>query len=859
MSTQFESFRNIFESALESHIQNRKDDTELELRIGEFRDKTFNANIANMEVFRKLIKYLKDKYKVTETYQLDVSLSDKKYAGYRVRLEGMENVTNYCNMENLDRVRYEIQEKKRETNSDIKNYNLRIRSSAETKPDKAKENSFSDELRRDQNKVYRYKKRYSFTSGGLRYDLTVVKHSEGDSFIKSRVLDKDEHYEIEIEFLDNKFHTADIYEILKLYNESYEVISNEEKNKILSQYNKLTGAKNLFVGVNLVSMHIDAIRPDRDGKILLTDMMMTPKADGVRHLLYHENGMVYLININMKVKAVGEYKGLDGTLYDCEVVNDNVLLFDTFFYKGENVTNKKMDERISLFYEANVNGLSIAGKTYYKYDKTSDNPLIINNYGELVKEMKYPLDGLIFTPDKPYPLRKTVKDEIVWREQLKWKPMESLSIDFLVLVEKDKKGKDKIFTDKYGLSYKNIKLFSGDRYGGLIKHGRHFSRFSAGNPFAQGIHDTCRMYLNTADGTIKTVEDGHLIYDWLVIEFIWSGKLPTGTPPYGGKWIPLRFRPDKTIQNAPNNIKVAKDIWYLICNPITEEMLMGVVPIPHEYYANVRKDIKVLTKNMRSFHNDIKRQLYFKVGEATKKKTKDLVLLDLACGKGGDMFKWKGIFGEVIGIDENEGNLVEARRRYKSSKEKDMPKVQWLRGDVSRNIGNGDVWLDNEQRIEIQKSAYDVISCNFAIHYFFKEESTLRGLLKNVQDRLVSGGYFIVTTFFGYKVEEFLKDGDRSGSVGDIVIWSINKRYNKEDKNIFGKEITLYNSSISTKGTYIPEWIVDVEYLVKLAEEYDLELDEIKEFDEIYEDRYNLSDAEKEYSFLNGYLIFKHR
>lgn len=45
-----------------------------------------------------------------------------------------------------------------------------------------------------------------------------------------------------------------------------------------------------------------------------------------------------------------------------------------------------------------------------------------------------------------------------------------------------------------------------------------------------------------------------------------------------------------------------------------------------------------------------------------------------------------------------------------------------------------------------QRIVFDVVSTQFALHYFFESEVKLRAFLRNVTDRLEEGGVFIGTT-----------------------------------------------------------------------------------------------------------------
>ena len=51
-----------------------------------------------------------------------------------------------------------------------------------------------------------------------------------------------------------------------------------------------------------------------------------------------------------------------------------------------------------------------------------------------------------------------------------------------------------------------------------------------------------------------------------------------------------------------------------------------------------------------------------------------------------------------------------------------------------------------ERQKRFHRITFDVVSTQFAIHYMFEGESTLRGYLNNVAQRLEVGGAFIGTT-----------------------------------------------------------------------------------------------------------------
>ncbi|KNB45311.1 mRNA cap guaninemethyltransferase [Blastocystis sp. subtype 4] len=142
----------------------------------------------------------------------------------------------------------------------------------------------------------------------------------------------------------------------------------------------------------------------------------------------------------------------------------------------------------------------------------------------------------------------------------------------------------------------------------------------------------------------------------------------------------------------------------------------------------VRSSSRIL--HLRNLNNWIKFTLIHEYGPLQGR------VLDLACGKGGDLKKWKEQHpSEYVGVDIAEGSIHDAVRRFKEIRGVNFP----ARFGVA-NLGTCDLsgWLDPSER-------FDVVSCQFAMHYMFEKESMLRCFFKNVSHFLKVGGYFIAT------------------------------------------------------------------------------------------------------------------
>lgn len=135
---------------------------------------------------------------------------------------------------------------------------------------------------------------------------------------------------------------------------------------------------------------------------------------------------------------------------------------------------------------------------------------------------------------------------------------------------------------------------------------------------------------------------------------------------------------------------------------------------------------------LKELHNDVKRQLIYRfAGDADS-------LLDLACGRGGDIWKWADAQIKYIkGIDLSPNEVQEARRRFQEMKVK---RRNMNRGaDIQADFEDTPMLGQKQWREELQ---YDAITCMFAIHYFFESEKAIKTFLHNVSINLREGGYF---------------------------------------------------------------------------------------------------------------------
>lgn len=143
-----------------------------------------------------------------------------------------------------------------------------------------------------------------------------------------------------------------------------------------------------------------------------------------------------------------------------------------------------------------------------------------------------------------------------------------------------------------------------------------------------------------------------------------------------------------------------------------------------------------------------------------------LLVLDIGCGKGGDLGKWQQAPQPVdlyVGLDPAEVSIDQARERYRSmgnrgghggrggrgGHRRPPPRVFDARFHVkdcyAESIGDIDIvrQVGFSSSTVSSSRGFDVVSMMFCMHYAFETEEKARQMLKNVSGALKKGGRFI--------------------------------------------------------------------------------------------------------------------
>lgn len=499
-------------------------------------------------------------------------------------------------------------------------------------------------------------------------------------------------------------------------------------------------------------------------------------------------------------------------------------------------------------------------------------------------EFEYHTDGLIFTPNS-YGVGMTRTDktlhntERTWELSFKWKPAEENTIDFLVEFEdKDLVKPGEVMT----ITYKKVNLSVGFSYADITANPSYsiFHGFEVTPPTIRTILFKPVDPLKTAhlsnitstNGKIYTLKN-EIIESGMIVEFRYDM-----TKPDHENWIPLRVRWDKMVSRRPNAFTTAINNWRTIHHPITEKMLTEPVEIKKSYY--IEKDASEERSGLRKFHNKVKRELLNII------KENDLVI-DFAIGLGGDLFKFKKA-SFVLGIDIDEANIMGNKdgvcKRYLNMWKERKLKTRGLfvQGNSSFAIKNGEgiireydkavvrsvFGLDPKRAIAkgvdhhygVAKNGFNVSSMQFAVHYMFKNITTLTQFIQNVADCTAINGYFVGTCYDGQTVFEKLKGVPYiEFTSNEKPLCKITKGYKHEtaymNETCLGYSISVLQHEI---GVEHEEWLVFFPYFEAIMNDYGFTVVEIKKFETLYGEMPEpMTDGEKELSFLNKTFVFQ--
>jgi len=529
---------------------------------------------------------------------------------------------------------------------------------------------------------------------------------------------------------------------------------------------------------------------------------VTDKADGLRCLLHvTPNGRIFLIDMGGRVYATGREadKSIAGIVLDGEwirrdrhgVTISHYYAFDIlagksgdtsvvtlpFMVMGAMVGSKAAENTRQSVMSVMVAQLAVATQTVRSVPPSHNIQISTKSFRaaeagsdnifrdcaatvlDMARDMPYNTDGLIFTPNAaPLPLNRGT-----WDAQLKWKPAAENTIDFLVIVEREraKDGKPtgvEAIGTKYRedsgatVRFKTMRLFVGSSRAPAFTNPRT-TVLDASIPLPTSLADTegewresefrptdphdpmasiCYMPIGQGEGPLDTestlirAENGDVIQSDMIVEMAYH---PERAP--GWRWAPTRVRHDKTERWLAQQISggrksgtmnadwVASSIWNSIHNPVTQDAIStGIVDycpaVPAILASGGGGGRRAPSRDalrLQCWHNFVNEQVKSRIllGQTLPSGGS---LLDLAIGTGNDLPRWLAAgAGYVLGLSMTAANLndpVSGAYRTLVNKmiilggREAVPPMVFVQADAARRLSTGEagVTADDQQLLQ---------------------------------------------------------------------------------------------------------------------------------------------------------------
>ncbi|KAF9483812.1 guanine-N(7)-methyltransferase [Pholiota conissans] len=202
-------------------------------------------------------------------------------------------------------------------------------------------------------------------------------------------------------------------------------------------------------------------------------------------------------------------------------------------------------------------------------------------------------------------------------------------------------------------------------------------------------------------------------------------------------------------------------------------------------------------------------------------------VLDMGCGKGGDMTKWsKAHVKELIGADIAAVSIDQARGRWNSLNQPRFDATFAAMDCYTQPLSKGFPPARLAQ-------PFDVVSMQFCMHYAFETHQKARCMLENVTKYLRPGGVFIGTIPNADLLLEHLDNIPPDAeelSFGNSVY---RITFENHERPLFGHKYWFF---LQDAVENVPEYVVQWETFERMAADHGLDLLYKKEFHQVFEE-----------------------
>ncbi|KAG9479104.1 hypothetical protein GDO78_012650, partial [Eleutherodactylus coqui] len=232
--------------------------------------------------------------------------------------------------------------------------------------------------------------------------------------------------------------------------------------------------------------------------------------------------------------------------------------------------------------------------------------------------------------------------------------------------------------------------------------------------------------------------------------------------------------------------------------------------------------------HLRNFNNWMKSALIGEfIDRVWRKNHRNITVLDLGCGKGGDLLKWKkGRIQKLVCTDIAEVSVQQCEQRYSDMKARNYRdyifEAEFVTADSTKELLSA--------KLKNPDTTFDICSCQFVYHYSFETYEQADMMLRNACEQLCPGGYFIGTTLDGFEVVKRLENSDTNSFGNDVYSVTFEEKGNYP---LFGCKYDFRLEGVVN----VPEFLVYFPVLVEMAKKYKMKLIYKRTFQEFFEEK----------------------
>lgn len=235
---------------------------------------------------------------------------------------------------------------------------------------------------------------------------------------------------------------------------------------------------------------------------------------------------------------------------------------------------------------------------------------------------------------------------------------------------------------------------------------------------------------------------------------------------------------------------------------------------------------------LRNFNNWIKSMLineYLSKIWQKHQRGSPLRVLDMCCGKGGDLLKWRrGNITHLICADIASTSVEQCENRYKELQTRNRSDLGFGPVFTAEFISADCTKVRLRERYKDPSVELDMVNCQFAFHYCFESLPQAECMIRNAAECLRIGGFFIGTIPDAYEVMYRLQKSGKTSFGNEIYFVDFEGRV--PPFPLFGTKYNFHLEGVVD----CPEFLVHFPTFVKLAEKYGLKLVAKERFGEFY-------------------------